>query len=105
MEELKKQYQNYKYSDLFIECAFKSLQFRKEKDIKGFIKSFFVINNIDNCEVSTIMRLSAHWNNVAYSKLQNECYQDYSFTMMNVINLRIIAKEMSLYDYNYNNFG
>lgn len=88
------QFSNYPNSENFINSAFQALSFRKEADIKKFITSFFLNNKIEDCSYRTIKKLSSHYNNVAFDKLNMKDYQNYNYTVFTVSNLRMIAKEM-----------
>lgn len=96
LKNLINQYSQYEGSENFINCAFSALSFRKEKDIKNFITSFFLNNKIENCSHETVKRLAAHYNNVAFDKLNLKDYQNYMYSLFTVANLRMIAKEMEV---------
>lgn len=96
IEQLIKQYSQYEGSEKFIRATFSALYFRKEKDIKGFITNFFLNNKIDVCDYGTIKGLAAHYNNVAFDKLNLKDYQNYMYSLFTVANLRMVAKEMEV---------
>lgn len=91
LNELLKQYECYDGSAVFIYAAFDSLKFMQPKNIKSFINYSFGSNLFKDFSISTFKGLAAHWNNVAYSKLNTGDYQGYSYALVTCRNFRIIA--------------
>lgn len=93
-EKLISQYKEYSGSEFFIKSAFKAMSFRKEKDVSHFITNFFLNNRISVCDYQTVKKLAAHWNNIAFDKLNMKDYPNYIYSLLTVANLRMTAKEM-----------
>jgi hypothetical protein len=91
IDELVKQYECYNGSAVFIYAAFESLNFMQPKNIKSFISYSFQSNIFKDFSTLTFKGLSAHWNNVAYSKLNVGDYQGYSYASQTCRNFRIIT--------------
>jgi hypothetical protein len=84
-------YKDYPQSAKFIIAASKVFKNRKGDSFKTFIQNFFKNNKISSCDIIEIKKLAAHWNNVAFDKLNKSDYDNYTYTMFTVINLRAIA--------------
>jgi hypothetical protein len=91
IDELVKQYECYDGSAVFIYAAFDTLKFMKPSSIKGFINHSFGANVFKDFGIGTFKGLAAHWNNVAFGKLNAGDYQGYSYALVTCRNFRIIA--------------
>lgn len=91
IDELIKQYECYNGSAVFIYAAFDALKFMQPKNIKSFINYSFQSNVFQDFSFGTFKGLAAHWNNVAYAKLNVGDYQGYMYANQTCRNFRIIA--------------
>lgn len=91
IDELVKKYECYNGSAVFIYAAFDSLKFMQPKNIKSFINYSFQANVFKDFDLTSFKGLAAHWNNVAFTKLNVGDYQGYSYAHTTCRNFRIIA--------------
>jgi len=84
-------YKDYPNSEIFIKGVYECFKNRKSDFHKKFIHAVFRNNNIKDCYFETFLKLSAHWNNIAFDKLQQCDYDNYFYTCLTVANYRIIA--------------
>lgn len=93
-ENLKKQYINYEGSYFFIDCVYEALTKTntKEKQIVFFINNHF--REYRDCGLSQMKKCAAHWNNVAFDKLNNYDFLNYKSCIFAVTNYRMVAKIM-----------
>lgn len=84
-------YREYPNSAKFIYACLECFKNRKADFPKKFIHAVFRNNNIKDCYWETFKKLAAHWNNIAYEKLQQGDYESYAYTCITVTNIRIIA--------------
>lgn len=91
INSLLKKYECYNGSAAYIYAAFYSLTFLKDKQIQSIIDSSFSSNLFDDFHFVTFRKLSAHWNNVAFNKLQFGDYQGYAYALSSCRNFKIIA--------------
>lgn len=84
-------YKDYPDSARFIFATIECFKNRKGDFSVKFIHGVFRNNSMKDCYFETFKKLAAHWNNIAYDKLQQGDYDSYSYTMFTVANYRIIA--------------
>lgn len=94
-QKLIEEYKEYKYSEAFIECCFEVFLETKPSTVKQFIKNHFL--NYDYAGYSLIKKCSAHWNNIAYTKLNAYDYSNYMRSLITCGKYRMVAKEMDKY--------
>lgn len=94
-EEIKENYKVYEDSGFFIECAYEALNMRKPSQINWFIKNHFM--QYKDCTYDLMRKCGAHWNNVAFDKLNNFDFQNYIHSLLTSANYRMIAKTMEQY--------
>jgi len=101
IDKLKKQFEIYEGSNLFIESAFTAFAKcnKKERQIMWFINNHFKIH--DECDFIQMKKCAAHWNNIAFDKLNNHDYLSYKQANVMVSDYRIMCKEMEQYINNY----
>lgn len=97
IEQLKKQFENYKDSSFFIKCVNEALikSGQKDKNIKWFILNHFKQNN--ECDIINLKKCAAHWRNVAYDKLNQFDFANYKVTIHNLSNYKMVIKIMDYY--------
>ena len=96
MEELKSQFENYYGSSFFIDCvveAFKKTGL-KEKQVRWFVCNHF--KQYQDCDIVMMKRCAAHWNNVAFDKLNQYDFLNYKMCLNAVANYRMVVKLMEL---------
>jgi hypothetical protein len=94
-EKIKDEFSVYEDSGFFIECAFESMPTRKPSQVKWFIKNHFM--QYKNCDYDLMRKCGAHWNKIAFDKLNNYDFQNYIHSLLTSANYRIIAKTMEQY--------
>jgi outer membrane protease len=95
IEKTKLEFAFYEDSSFFIECVYEALTTRKESQLKWFIKNHFMQNK--DCSYDTMRKCGAHWNNVAFDKLNNYDFQNYIHSLLTSANYRMISKTMEKY--------
>lgn len=97
MKDLKNRYSIYEGSSLFIDCVYEAFEKcgQKEKSIRYFIDLHF--RNTENCDFTSIKKLAAYWNNIAFDKLNQFDFLNYRYNINTVANYRMIAKVMESY--------
>lgn len=93
--EIKVEYSQYEDSGFFIECVFEALRHKKPTHIRYFIKSHF--KQYDNCSYIQMRHCGAHWNKVAFTKLNEYDFKNYVNSLMSSANYRMTAKVMEMY--------
>ena len=99
IEQVKEEYSRYEYSSFFIECVYEALKIKKQSQINWFIKNHFM--QYQNCDIDLMRKCGAHWNNVAFDKLNNFDFQNYVHSLLTSANYRMIATVMTQYIENY----
>lgn len=95
IEQIKEEFSGYEYSSFFIECVFEALKAKKQSQINWFIKNHFM--QYQTCDYDLMRKCGAHWNNVAFDKLNNFDFQNYIHSLLTSANYRMIAKVMTQY--------
>ena len=75
IEQVKEEFSGYEYSSFFIECVYEALKVKKPSQINWFIKNHFM--QYQTCDYDLMRKCGAHWNNVAFDKLNNFDFQNF----------------------------
>ena len=92
---LLEEFKDYEHSSFFIECCFEALSKNKPTHIRYFIQNHFKQNDV--CDYTITRQCAAHWNNVAYDKLNNYNFSHYMSSLLNSGRYRMVAKTMEKY--------
>jgi hypothetical protein len=100
-EKLKERYSIYEGSTFFIESVFDSFEKcgQREKSIRYFIDVHF--RDSRECDLKSVKRLAAYWNNIAFDKLNQHDFMNYKYCVSTVANYRMIAKQMEQNDFSH----
>ena len=90
--ELVETYKNYGNSLNFIYAAAESLDFKKTRNLKRFIKNAFLQNKFELMDSDTCKKLSTHWKNVADTKLEENNYTAYMHCMSTSNQFAVVSK-------------
>lgn len=94
IEKLKESFNDYEGADYFIDCV--AFSFRKsgasDKAIRWFVNNHFKTEK--NCDFVAMKKLAAHWNNVAFDKLNQYDFLNYKHCLNTVGYYRIVCKTM-----------
>lgn len=94
VEKLKKQFENYDGSSYFIECVFDTFDKSGQKEKRA---QWFIINHFKqykDCDYAMMRKCAAHWNNVAFDKLNQHDFINYKQSIASMSNYRIVSKIM-----------
>jgi hypothetical protein len=96
MEKLKSQFENYYGSSFFIDCVVEAFRKSgiKEKQMQWFVTNHF--RQYEDCDIIMMKKCAAHWNNVAFDKLNQYDFLNYKMCLNTVANYRMIVKLMEL---------
>ena len=97
VEKLREMFDNYKDSRFFIDCCaevfIKSGQ--NMSKAKWFVNKHF--QSYNDCDLIQLKKCSAHWNNVAFDKLNQFDFLNYKSTIHTLSNYRMVIKLMEYY--------
>lgn len=98
LESLTSRYRNVPNANKFIIACFVIFDEEQPKKIKNFINSIFSNNQLHDCEYQTIAKLSAHFWNIAKTKIEQDDYRGHIYSSVTASKLRCIARFMEKND-------